>query len=146
MPDRDLIVECRQRPHKGRGRVAMHQYHVGFDFRQYFLKSEQGFGRDVEQRLLRRHDVEIKIGFDIEQPQHLIEHLSVLSRHRHDRFKFGVPFELEDHRRHFYCFGSRAEYRHHFQHCRASKLQCIICLLTRPLRDKTFNLLIPPAP
>ncbi len=69
--------------------------------------------------LLRRHDVEIDIGLELELLEHLIEHLPVLAGRHHDAFGAGVSAERRHDRRELDHLGSGTEDGDH-PHCGAS--------------------------
>ena len=80
MGNRNFRIESRQRPTQSRRRIALNHKEVKAilqDLRQTFDNAGSG----VEQRLTRRHNVEIIIRDDVEHIQHLIEEIPMLGRH-----------------------------------------------------------------
>lgn len=73
----------------------MHQHHVGAHFFQYVAHSCEDTGGHVVQILPLPHDVEVVIGPDVKQAEHLVQHLAVLPRNANDGFKLvGASSEL----------------------------------------------------
>ena len=63
------------------------------------------------------HDVQVEVGGDFEEVQHLVEHLSVLTCHGHDGFElFGALLERFDEGGHLDSFGSGPEDEHYGFH------------------------------
>src|SRR4030095_14753998 len=72
-------------------------------------------GRDLSQRLIVAHDVQIVIGPDVEERQNLVEHLPVLRRDADDAGEMiRMTLELFEDRGHFDGFRSSAEDREDF--------------------------------
>ena len=115
----DLQVEAGQcRGEAGRG-VAVNQDHVGPLALEDRLELEQHVARHVEQRLARFHDGEVVIGRDVEDAQHLVEHLAVLAGHGDDSIELiRVRLQLVDERAHLDCLRTGAEDEHYliFRH------------------------------
>jgi hypothetical protein len=83
--------------------------------------------RDVEQILPRPHDVQIVIGTDMEQVQHLVEHLAVLGGDADQALKpAGMSFQLLDDRRHLDRLGAGTEYGDDLFHDRYDLISLII--------------------
>lgn len=84
VPHGDLQVEASERRGEaGRG-VAVNEHDVGSFILEDRLELEQHVARDVEQRLARLHDGEVVVGCNVEDAQHLVEHLAVLAGHGDD--------------------------------------------------------------
>ena len=93
----------------------MNEDDIGLHRVEYVAHTRQHAGGNVVEVLPLLHDVEVVVGRDVEDAQHLVEHFAVLSRNAHDGFEFRrVSPEFLDHRRHFYRLRSRAENQHHF--------------------------------
>lgn len=124
VPHRDLQVEaCERRGEAGR-RVAVHEHDVGPLVLEDGLELEQHVARHVEQRLARPHDSQVMVGRNIEDAQHLVEHLAVLAGHGHDGLELIlVRLQLVDERAHLDCLRAGAEDEHDFFHYR-SFLMC----------------------
>jgi len=65
--------------------------------------------RQICQGLIGFHQVKIDLRFDLEEGEHLIEHLTVLGRNTHGKIHFLVFVQLHDHRSKFDCFGACAQ-------------------------------------
>jgi hypothetical protein len=79
MPERDFVIECGKRGDEGGGRIALRQHDLGGRLAQYPVQPLQRAQRNLGQRLARGHNIEVYIGRQVEQAQHLVEHLAVLS-------------------------------------------------------------------
>lgn len=114
MPHGNLQVEARERGGEaGRG-VAVDQDHVGPLVLEDGLELEQNIACDIEQRLARLHDRKVVIGRHVEDAQHLVEHLAVLTRHGHDGLKLTrTRLQLVDERAHLDCLRAGAEDKHY---------------------------------
>ena len=114
MPNGDLQVEARERRGEaGRG-VPVDQDHVGPLTLEDGLELQQDVARHVEQRLARLHDRQIVVGSNVEDAQHLVEHLAVLARHGHDGLKLILArLQLVDERAHLDCLRAGTEDEHY---------------------------------
>ena len=113
----DLQVEACERGGKaGRG-VTMYEHDVGPLVLEDRLELEQHVARDVEQRLARLHDRQVVVGRNVEDAQHLVEHLTVLAGHGDDSLEL-IPARLQlvDERAHLDGLRAGAEDEHHFLH------------------------------
>ena len=61
-----------------RGRVAVHENGIGLPIVEDLADGLQDARRQIAERLAFAHQIEIVVGRDIEQVQHLIEHLPML--------------------------------------------------------------------
>lgn len=111
----DLQVEARERRGEaGRG-VAVDQNHVGPLVLEDRLELEQDIARHVEQRLTRLHDGQVVVGSHIEDAQHLVEHLAMLTRHGHNGLELILArLQLVDERAHLDCLRAGPEDEHDF--------------------------------
>ncbi len=94
MADRHLRVERGQRGGEGRGRVALHEHPIRTQIGIDLGDALQHRGRDVSKALTRAHQIEVAIGADGEQVEHLVQHLAVLRGHADqggDAGRFGEP-------------------------------------------------------
>ena len=115
MADRRLMVVRRERARERRRRVAMHKHDVRLFLRQHAIKAVHRLRRDVEERLPFRHEVQVIVRRDVEQPEHLVEHLAMLRRDRHDGRDFvWMLLELQHDGRHLDGLRTRPEDRHDF--------------------------------
>jgi len=111
MPDRNPPMKCGERRSRGGRRIAVDQHAIRLHGRKHVVERRgQARGQSIE-RLVARHQREIVIRCDLEQIQHLIEHLLMLTRDADNQFDAGVRFELFDQRRHLDGFRPCTEYR-----------------------------------
>ena len=101
MAHRHLLVKGGQRGRQRGGGVAVHQDHVRLLGTDHVAQAEQNAGGDVVEILARRHDVQIVVRRDLEQRQHLIQHLAVLGGHAHPAVEAGGGAQGFHHWRHF---------------------------------------------
>ena len=111
----DLQVEAgERRGEAGRG-VPVNQDHVGPLVLEDRLELEQDIARHVEQRLARLHDGQVVVGSHIEDAQHLVEHLAMLTRHGHNGLELILArLQLVDERAHLDCLRAGPEDEHYF--------------------------------
>ena len=83
MANRDVPVEPGKARCEGRRRVAMYEDQVGSERIEDIVKPLKHSAGYAAEALPRAHQVEIKVGNDVEQLEHLIEHLPVLCAHTH---------------------------------------------------------------
>jgi len=79
VPDRNLLVERRQRRRHAGGRIALDQHGGGAVFGEHAAQASEGAAGEVGEILLGPHELEIHLRADGEQSQHLIEQLAVLA-------------------------------------------------------------------
>jgi len=79
MPNRDLLVERSQTSGKCRGGVTLNQNQLRGISLKVLPQPLQCCTGDMRQGLARRHQVEILIGFEMEQIHHLAHHFPVLT-------------------------------------------------------------------
>ena len=117
VPHGDLQVEaCERSGEAGRG-VAVDQDHVGPLVLEDRLELEQHVARHVEQRLARLHDRQVVVRCNVEDAQHLVEHLAVLPGHGHDSLELiRARLQLVDEWAHLDCLRACAEDEHYFHH------------------------------
>ena len=85
--DRDPGVKGRQRSGEGRCRVALHDDQVRpicGEATGHLLEHAAG---QLGKRLIGAHQIQIDVGRDLEQGQHLVEHLPVLRGRDHGRLE-----------------------------------------------------------
>ena len=75
-----LIKRGKRRGKRGRC-IAVNQHGVGLPLGQHRLEAKQHATRNVIQVLPRFHEVQVKVGLDVKQAEHLVEHVPVLRRH-----------------------------------------------------------------
>lgn len=117
VPHRDLQVEaCECGGKAGRG-VAVNQDHVGPLVLEDGPELEQHVARDVEQRLARLHDRQVVVGRNVEDAQHLVEHLAVLASNGHDSLELCITcFQLINERTHLNGLWTRPKNEHYLFH------------------------------
>lgn len=110
----DLQVEaCERRGEAGRG-VSVDQDDVGPLVLEDGLELEQHAARHVEQSLARFHDRQVVVGRNVEDAQHLVEHLAVLPGHGDDGIELiRACLQLVDERAHLDCLRAGAEDEHY---------------------------------
>jgi len=114
MPHLHLMVKCRQRACKRRGRVAVDQNEVRLVFFKDFLHAKKRLRRDRGKRLPLFHNIEVKIRLEVEDFHDGIEHLAVLTGQADVGFDFLPALQLLHQRRHLNRLRARAEDGHHF--------------------------------
>src|SRR5262249_53089001 len=115
VPHADAMVKSRKRADHRRGRVALSQHPVGPFSAQHNIKLRQSVGRDLGQRLIGTHYVQVMIGPDVEQRENLVEHPPMLRGDADDAGEMvRMTLEFLDHRSHFDGFRASAEDREEF--------------------------------
>ena len=114
VPHGDLQVEaCECGGEAGRG-VPVDQDHVGPLVLEDGLELEQHVARHIEQRLARLHDRQVVVGRNVEDAQHLVEHLAVLAGHGDDSLELILArLQLVDERAHLDGLRAGAEDEHY---------------------------------
>ena len=108
--------------------VAMHKYDIGLLPFQHTFYPKQHVTCHVEQRLSWFHDGEVIIRHDIEGPQNLVEHLTMLARHGHHRLKLvSSRLQLVREWAHLNGLRTRAEDEHDLLPHRRDPTACIYC-------------------
>ena len=114
MPDGDLRVVCRERRSRARRGVAVYEHDVGLGLAQNALHPIEDARRDLGDRLIVAHHVEIVVGRDRKQREQIVEHLAVLRGHADDRRHPRPRRRKRAHDRcHLNRVRPRAEHRHH---------------------------------
>ena len=83
----DAVVEGSEGSDERRGRVALHDDGIGLLLGDHWRQTLEGAHRHVRKRLAILDDVEIARRHDAERGEDLIEHLTVLGGHGHNRFE-----------------------------------------------------------
>ncbi|MNG93490.1 hypothetical protein D3C79_524590 [compost metagenome] len=99
--NRDLLVVGREAGRQGRRRIAVDQDHIRLELCQDRLEPLQDCRGDIGQVLTWLHDVQVIVRRDLEQLQHLVEHLAVLAGHAYARLEAIVLSQVEGQRCHF---------------------------------------------
>ncbi len=89
----------------------MHQHAIRLNGCEHVIERRDETRSQTVERLVAGHQGEIVMRLDLEQIEHLIEHLLMLACDADHRFDAGVGFQLFDQRRHFDGFRPRAENR-----------------------------------
>ena len=115
MSDGDLMIERGKRPRKGRRRIAVDEDEVGAILLEHLVDALHGARGDVKEGLPRRHDVEVVVGNDVKEMEHLIEHLPMLCRHERLCLNLlRMARQLHDDGRHLDRLRARSKDRHDF--------------------------------
>ncbi len=110
--DGDLLVVGRQGGGQRGGRVAVHEHAFGPKRSEHAAQSGEDRAGDVGQSLARLHDVQVVVRRDVEQGEHLVEHLAMLRRDAHADVELRHAREALDDGRHLDGFGPRSEHDH----------------------------------
>lgn len=114
-----LPVECGEGCGGAGGGVAVDEHYVGGGFREHVAHADEHAGGDIVEVLTLLHDVEVVVGGDVEDGEHLVEHLAVLSGDADDGLeRVGVFLELFDERCHLDGFRACPEDEHYLFHVR----------------------------
>ena len=113
MPDRDLAEIGAQRDHHGGQRVAMDQHAIGLPLVQRRAVGGQDARRQRVERLAVLHQVEVDVGRNAADLQHLVEQFAMLRRHRNAHIHAAVVLQRVDDREHLDRLGPRAEADQH---------------------------------
>ena len=111
MANRNALVEGRQRCRQRGGGIAVHQHRVGPPAREHGAHAGEHAGGDVGQVLPGLHQIEVELGLDPEQAEHLVEHLPVLRGDADPGVEARQCLQLLDQRRHLDGLGPGAEYQ-----------------------------------
>ena len=101
VPHGNLLIEGCEGSGGGGCGVTVDQHHIGLALLEYVAHTGEHAGGDVVQVLSLLHNIEVEVGLHLEDAQHLVKHLAVLSRHAHNRLKLlRILLELLDQRAH----------------------------------------------
>ena len=114
MSDRDLVIKCCKCTGKGGRSVAMYQNDIRLGLFQHGIQTMQRLFGNGCKRLTLLHDIQIIVGLDIENIQHLIEHLTMLCRYTDNALGMLVLLQCVDQRSHLNRFRTGAENGHDF--------------------------------
>jgi hypothetical protein len=81
--DRNLAEMRRQGGGERGGGIAVHQHAAGLAVVEHPFHAGQHGSGNVGEILIVAHDVEVVIGTDVEEFQHLVQHVPMLRRHAH---------------------------------------------------------------
>ena len=113
----DLLLECGEGCCGAGSRVAMDKNHIGGGFLEHITHAGQDAGGNVVQVLSLFHDVQIIVGLDLKDFEHLVQHLSVLAGHAYDGFELiRMLLELLHQRAHLDGLWAGTEDEHNFLH------------------------------
>ena len=117
MADGNLLIESCDSGGGRCCRVAMDQNHIRLDFLQDIAHAGKHPCGHVVEILALLHDVQVVIRHDLEDAQHLVQHLAVLARHAHNRLELSrILLELLYQRAHLDGLRPRAENEHYSLH------------------------------
>ncbi|MND78928.1 hypothetical protein D3C80_706490 [compost metagenome] len=101
---RDAVIVGRQGRGKGGGGVTVYQNAIRLELGKHRFQPLQDGGGDIGQILSRLHDVEVIVRLDLEQIEHLVQHLSVLSCDTDSDIHLAIGLEGLDDWGHLDCF------------------------------------------
>ena len=110
VPHGNPCIERGQRRGQDGGRVALHQHAVRTGLLQHAPHSVQYRAGDAGEVLPRGHHVQIIVGFEVEQPQHRVQHLSMLRRDAKLVLDAACALQGTRHHGHLYGLRSRPHY------------------------------------
>jgi hypothetical protein len=113
MPERDFVIERRQRGDEGGGRVPLRQHNFSGRLAQHSVQPLQRAQGNLGQRLVGGHDVQVHIGRQVKQAQHLVEHLAMLPCGNKAHDESGMFAQRTHHGRHLDGVGARAAHGKH---------------------------------
>jgi len=87
MSDSDLMVKSGQRTDKSSGGVALNHDKVGLLLLKNGVKAGHGVHGNLSTTLTWLYDVEVIIGFDGKEFEHLVQHLAMLGSDNRDGIK-----------------------------------------------------------
>ena len=93
----------------------MDQHAIRPHLRQHVAHAREHRARDVRDVLIRRHHVQVELRVQLEQLQHRVEHLAVLSRHADAMLHAIGGGQRAGHRRHLHRLRPCAEHRQDLQ-------------------------------
>ena len=112
-----LLIEGGKGGGGGGGGVAMHEHHVGFRLAKHVAHTGEHTRRNVVEVLTLLHDVKVVVGGNVEDAQHLVEHLAMLPGDTHYSDKLvGTALKLLHQRSHLDGFRAGAEHKHYSFH------------------------------
>ena len=109
VPDAHPVVEGQQGGGHDGGGIALHQHPVRLEVAQHGVEVGEDGGGQLRQRLVGAHQVEVDVGGDLEQVEHLVEHLAVLGGDANQRFDAGRVVQALYDGRHFDGFRAGAK-------------------------------------
>jgi len=109
MSHRDLLIESgERRSHRRRG-IAVHQHAVGLVVCDHVVHAAQHARRQGAEALIVLHDIEAEVRLEIEQIEHLRDHLLVLAGRADGHGESRRCLQATDERRHLDGLGPRAD-------------------------------------
>ena len=113
----NLLIEGSEGSGGGGGGVAVDQHHIGLARLEHVAHTGEHAGGDIVEVLPLLHDVQVVIRLHIEDPEHLVQHLTVLSRYAHDCLEIlRILLELLHQRAHLDALRAGSENEHYFFH------------------------------
>ena len=110
-----LQIKTRECRSEGCGGIPVNKHHIGAHLLQNGLQLKQDIARNVEKRLSGLHDGQIVIWHNLENPQHLLEHFTMLTRHTHRNVEFvRTRLQLVNERTHLDRLWACAKNEHYF--------------------------------
>ncbi len=105
------VVVSQQGSRHDRGGIALGQHPIRLDLLQNGIQAGEDRRRQIGQGLPGLHQVQVEVGLDGKQAQHLVEHLAVLGGDADQGFEPGRLRQAIHNRRHFYGFRTGADDR-----------------------------------
>lgn len=109
MAEADAVVVRQEGSGHHGGGIPLGQDPSGAQLFQYGVEMGEDGSSDLGQGLIGAHQVEVNIGNDAEQVEHLVEHLAVLGGDADERFDARRAGELLHHGGHFHGLGAGAK-------------------------------------
>ena len=116
MTDLDLLIKSGQRCGEGGRGISVNEHVVGLLLLQYIFQPAEHAGGDVVEGLPALHDVQVVVHRQMEEIDHLIEHLAVLRGEADLRINARPLQKLFHDGRHLDGFRPCPENRHYFDH------------------------------
>src|SRR5215472_17577705 len=110
----NVMVKRSQRRHKDSSSVTLHEDEVRFLHSQIFIESGYGARRKGGERLVWPHQIQVGIGSNLKNVQHLVQHLAMLCGNTDSAPKTRIAAKSQDYRREFDGFRTRTEYDRDF--------------------------------
>ena len=117
MPYRYPLIESRQSSSCGGGCISVDKHDIGLCLLQHIPHAQKNTSRDIIQVLPCFHDVQVIVWPNIEQMQHLVQHLTMLTRHAHYGLEsFGFLLKALYQRTHLDGLRTSAKNKHNLFH------------------------------
>jgi hypothetical protein len=118
VPNGNVMVKGSQRRAKNSGSVTLYEHQVWFLDRKILIHRLNGAGRQICQRLIGAHQIEVCVWFDLKNLQHLIKHLPVLTGYADVADDPLFALQCDNHRSQLDGLGASAENNRYFHSVR----------------------------